>query len=90
MHACIIGIKVNKFKDVNTYYNMINHLFNPNLRSWWENTPSHWYYQLPLIPPKPINNLYDIAVMAIMTKTCTICGVVTYTFLQPIKCTFMT
>ena len=56
MHARIIGIKVNQFKDVNQYYNIINHIFTPKLRSWWGNIPSHWDYQLPLISPKPINN----------------------------------
>ena len=89
-HTWLTGIKVNQFKDVNPYYNMINHLFTPNLRSWWGNIPYHWEYKLPLRSSKPVTNWYDIYVVVIMTKTCTICGFVTYTFLQPIKCTFMT
>ena len=78
IHTWVLDLKPNWFRGNNPEHNMKKDMFTT------------WDYQMLFIHNKPINHWYDIEVMGIMTKTCTIYAVTIYTSQQHIICQFMT
>ena len=89
IHVRILDLRVHHLRGNNQEHNMTKHLLNTNLSSWKKKRPSHWVYQLLFIPQNQFTHWFDIEVMEIMNKICTICEVAIYTSLQPFIYQFM-